>query len=75
MDVSLDGMMFESNEPIEATKLYIRASCNDGSSVKIEGILVYSMPYSNGKYRSGISFKGASDQISDFVTEVLSRPL
>ena len=75
LDISMDGMMFESNEPIEATELYIRASSNDGDSMKVEGILVYSMPHSNGKYRSGISFKGASDQVSNFVDEVLSRPL
>ena len=74
LDISMDGMMFESNEPIEETKLYIRASSHDGGSMKVMGILVYSMPYSDGKYRSGIRFKGAADQVSYFVTELLSRP-
>ena len=75
LDISTDGIMFESNEPIEATNLYIRASGSDGSPMKIEGTLVYSMPYFNGKYRSGISFKGSSDQVSNFVNEVLSSPI
>ena len=72
LDISSDGMMFESDEPIEATNLFMRASSGDGNSMKIEATLVYSMPYSNSKYRSGISFKGSSDQVSDFVDGVLT---
>ena len=67
LDVSMDGMMFESNEPVEATTLSIHASYNDGDTLKVDAFLVYSMPHADGKYRSGIRFSGAPDQISNFV--------
>lgn len=67
LDISMDGMMFESNEPVEAIQLSIHASYNDGDTLKVDAFLVYSMPHADGKYRSGIRFSGAPDQISNFV--------
>jgi len=67
LDISTDGMMFESNEPVDATTLSIHASYNDGRTLKVDAFLIYSMPHADGKYRSGIRFSGASDQISNFV--------
>jgi hypothetical protein len=74
LDISKDGMMIESDEPIEATKLFIHASRNNGGSIKVEGFLVYSMPYSNGKYRSGLRFTGPSEQVTSFLTELENHP-
>ena len=75
LDISKDGMMFESNEPIEATELSIHASHNKGEAMKVEAFLVYSMPHSDGKYRSGIRFDGSPDQIAYFVAEMCKNSL
>ncbi len=70
LDVSDDGMMFESENPIEATTLFIRASCDDTAPLKIEAALVYSMPHKDGKYRSGIRFVGRQAEIEYFVNNL-----
>lgn len=67
LDVSDDGMMFESDSPIEAATLSIRASCENSETLRIEAALVYSMPHFDGRYRSGIRFVGRPDDISYFV--------
>lgn len=70
LDISADGMMFESPEPIDATNISIRASINKVDTIKVEGLLVYSMPYAEGKYRSAIRFNGEPDQVSFFVKQM-----
>lgn len=67
LDISEDGMMLESDSPIEATTLTIRASCENSETFGVEAVLVYSMPHFDGKYRSGIRFVGRPDDISQFV--------
>jgi hypothetical protein len=74
LDISMGGMMFESNEPIDATHMSIRASFHKGTSVTIEGVLIYSMPYGEGTYRSAIQFKGESEQISSFFKQMCDAP-
>jgi hypothetical protein len=66
LDISADGMMVESPEPIDATDISIHASINNRDTIKVEGLLVYSMPHADGKYRSGIRFKGDPDQVASF---------
>jgi hypothetical protein len=75
LDISMDGMMFESNEPVDATTLSIHASYSDGKTIKINAFLVYSMPYADGRYRSGIRFSGTMDEISNFVTAISNLPI
>lgn len=75
LDISEDGMMFESSEPIDAAELAIHTSCDDGVTMKIEGFLIYSMPHAEGKYRSGIRFSDDPDRVSGFVAELGRRPL
>ena len=70
LDISIDGMMFESDEAIDATKLSIHASSSNGARLKVDGDLIYSMPSAEGKYRSAIRFEGLPDQISLFVAEL-----
>lgn len=70
LDISMDGLMFESNEPVEGTLLSIHASYNDGAAMKVDGVLVYSMPHTDGKYRSGIRFSSAPDQILNFFKQM-----
>lgn len=70
LDISADGMMLESPEPIDATDISIHASINKAVTIKVEGLLVYSMPHAEGKYRSGIRFKGDPDQVASFVNQM-----
>ena len=74
LDVSEDGMMFESNESIDAAQLAIHASCSDGGTLKVEGFLVYSMPHTDGKYRSGVRLQGAAEHVAHFVRELRKHP-
>ena len=74
LDISSDGMMFESNEPIDSTKISISASINKGDTVWVEGLLVYSMPYAEGKFRTAIRFTGEPDQISSFFNQMCNDP-
>ena len=74
LDISVDGMMFESNEPVDATNISIRASINKGNTVEVEGLLVYSMPYADGKYRSAIRFNAKPDQVSSFFNQMCKAP-
>lgn len=74
LDISVDGMMFESSEPVDATNISIRASFNKGDTVKVEGILIYSMPCADGKYRSAIRFSGEPDQIASFFNQMCNAP-
>ncbi len=74
LDISMDGMMFESSEPIEATQLSIHASRTDGGTLKVDALLVYSMPHVQGKYRSGIRFTGDPDPIARFFVTLRHDP-
>jgi hypothetical protein len=75
LDISEDGMMFESSEPIEAAKLAIHSSCGDGGTLSVEGYLIYSMPCADGKYRSGVRFKGPAEHVAQFVGELCKNPV
>ena len=75
LDVSDDGMMFESDSPIDATKLSIRASCENSETLRIEATLVYSMPHFDGRYRAGIRFVGRPEDISYFVGRLKKAPI
>lgn len=75
LDISIDGMMFESDEPIDATTISIQASSSKGDTIKVDGLLIYSMPHSEGRYRSAIRFQGPPDRISYFVAELSRNPL
>ena len=70
LDISRDGMMLESNEPVDGTDVAVHASFNNGDTMKVNGFLVYSMPYSDGKYRSGIRFCGEPGNVSSFVSKI-----
>ena len=70
LDISVDGMMFESNEPIYSTKISISALINKCYTVKVEGFLIYSMPYAEGKFRTAIRFTGEPDQNSSFFKQM-----
>lgn len=72
LDISLDGMMFESNDPVDATNISIHASINNKDNITVEGLLVYSMPCADGKYRSAIRFNGEPDRVSSFFNQMRS---
>lgn len=74
LDISVDGMMFESNEPIYSKNISISASINKGDTVWVEGLMVYFMPYAEGKYRTAIRFTGEPDQISSFFNQMCNDP-
>lgn len=40
MDISVEGMMFESEEPIDATMLTIHATIAGGLTIRADGLLV-----------------------------------
>lgn len=70
LDISLDGMMFESNDPVDAINISIHASINKKDNITVKGLLVYSMPYADGKFRSAIRFHGEPDQVSSFFIQM-----
>jgi hypothetical protein len=67
MDVSANGLMLETKEPIREKKLSLRLSIPGDESIAVDGLLVYSMPYRPETYRSGISFDSPGEALSDFM--------
>lgn len=67
LDVNSDGMMFASDDPVDASTVAIHASDQNGKKMKIDGFLVYSMPHADGKYRSGVRFDENAANVSQFV--------
>jgi hypothetical protein len=74
LDISVEGMMFESNAPIDATHISIRAAIDNGDTAEVEGMLIYSMLYAEGKYRAAIRFSGEPDQVSFFFNQMCNAP-
>ena len=74
LDISPSGMMLESDAPIDARNIRVRATTRGGASVEVDGVLIYSMPYSSGRYRTGLKFAGPDEQVSTFVAE-LGKPV
>jgi hypothetical protein len=70
LDISPNGMMMESTEPVYADKLRIRFSTEAGESLEVGGQLIYSMPHSPGTYRIGLMFTGMSKRIADFIAQM-----
>ena len=75
MDISADGMMFESDNPIDAMKILIQAASNSGEAIKVKGFLIYSRPDAERKYRCAIKFNDAPDRIARFIDALVGRAL
>lgn len=73
LDLSSNGMMFETPDPIYVDKLSIRISTNKGNSLEIGAQLIYTMPNSPGVYRTGVQFTGATENIEQFVSEMRNQ--
>ena len=73
LDLSPNGMMFETPDPIYVEKLSIRASTDKGNSLEVSAQLIYTMPNSPGVYRTGVQFTGAAEKIERFVAEMSNQ--
>ena len=75
MDISTDGMMFESDDPIDVMQIVIQAASNNEEMMKVKGFLIYSMPFAEGRFRCALQFKDAPDRIARFVEALVGHAL
>lgn len=73
LDLSSNGMMFETTDPIYVEKLSIRTSTDEGRNLEVGAQLIYTMPHSPGVYRTGIQFTGGAEKIALFVSEMRNQ--
>jgi hypothetical protein len=68
LDISPNGIMMETKEPVSEKQLRVRISLPNGESISIEGELIYSLPFRPETYRTGVKFadleKAAAEAIS-----------
>ena len=70
-DISPEGMLIETANPINTMDIRIQASTGDGKRVEIDGIVIYSMQVTEGGYRTGVGFHGSAEQKKDFMTSII----
>ena len=74
LNISMSGLMIESDEPVDATQLKIITLAHDGRSIRADAQLIYAIPYFSKNYRSGFMFTGQDDQVATFVSEMTNHP-
>ena len=67
VNISKSGVLLESAIPILTKEIRILASVNKQEKVQVVAELIYSMQLAPDQIRSGLSFRGDSDQIRRFV--------
>lgn len=72
VDISPNGMMIETTEPIHAKSLKIRTATSQAANVETTGMIIYSLPHAPNKYRTGLRFNGSAGQRSQFTNELLN---
>ena len=73
VDISPNGMMIETTEPIHAKAVKIRTATSQAANVETTGEIIYSLPHAPKKYRTGLRFNGSVGQQSQFTNELLNQ--
>ena len=73
VDISPNGLMIETTEPIHAKAVKIRTATSQAANVETIGEIIYSLPHAPKKYRSGLKFNDAAEQLSQFADELLNQ--
>jgi hypothetical protein len=67
LDISPNGLMMETREPVSEKRLRVRISLANGESIAIDGEMAYSMPYRPETYRTGIKFVDIPETVADVI--------
>ena len=73
VDISPNGMMIETTEPIHAKAVKIRTATSQTANVETTGEIIYSLPHAPKKYRTGLRFNRATGQRSQFANQLLNQ--
>ena len=73
VDISPNGMMLETREPIHAKAVKIRTTTSQAAIVETTGEIIYSLPHAPKKYRTGLKFNGSGGQRSQFANTLLNQ--
>ena len=71
LDISQNGLLFESIQEVESTNLSLMASTQKNNLIKIEGKVAYCREVGSGKFRTGIMLQGTQEENVRFVKELI----
>ena len=71
LDVSQNGLLIESLQPVESTNLSLMASTQKKSLIKIEGKVAQCRKAESGKFRTGVMLQGTHEENVQFVKELI----
>ena len=71
LDISQNGLLFESIQEVESTNLSLMASTQKNNLIKIEGKVAYCREVESGKFRTGIMLQGTQEENVRFVKELI----
>ena len=71
LDVSRAGIMIETAYPLESGRLSMMTVDMNNNLIEIQGKLIYCRQSDTKMYHSGINFIGNSDEINQFVIQIV----
>jgi len=74
LDISEKGMLLETSAPIHASTIKVMVPVEEEEALEVMGNIIYSIPLSDNRYRTGIVFHKPGDDMARLV-EALSNKL
>jgi len=73
LDISDKGMLLESNAPIHASTIKVIVPVKEKDAVEVMGNVIYSIPTSDERYRTGIVFHEPGDDMARLVATLSAK--
>lgn len=67
LDISEKGMLLETSVPIHASTIKVMVPVKEKDTVELIGNIIYSIPMSDNRYRTGIIFHEQKDNMARLV--------
>lgn len=73
LDISEKGMLLETSAPIHASTIKVMVPVKGMDTVELIGNIIYSIPMSDNRYRSGIIFREQKDKMAVLISALGGR--
>ena len=73
LDISEKGMLLESNAPIHASTIKVIVPVKEKDAVEVMGNVIYSIPTSDERYRTGIVFNEPGDDMARLIATLSAK--
>lgn len=70
LDISEKGLLLESSIPISASTIKVVVPVKEKDTIQVTGNVIYSIPMSDERYRTGIVFHESGDDMASLVKQL-----